>query len=223
MLLWNNTDFRNMGIIVEETPKISKGKKNIDVYTIPGRSGFLSVDNGTYESFNVSVSCHFNENADFDKIKEFLDGYGTLSFDGKREYTAIIQNSISFEKVLMFKKFIVQFLVNPICEDIESTEYIVTSNSDSFEIDNATSTMYPTIEITGQGDISVSINNSTFNLYDIDGLYILNCKEKIITSNSINASNKMQYDFPSLIPGLNQINYVGNISEFKIIYKKAYM
>jgi phage-related protein len=123
----------------------------------------------------------------------------------------------------MFKKFIVQFLVNPICEDIESTEYIVTSNSDSFEIDNATSTMYPTIEITGQGDISVSINNSTFNLYDIDGLYILNCKEKIITSNSINASNKMQYDFPSLIPGLNQINYVGNISEFKIIYKKAYM
>ena len=54
-MIWKNKDFKEFGIIVEETPTISKGKKNIDIYTIPGRSGFLSVDNGTYESFVVSV------------------------------------------------------------------------------------------------------------------------------------------------------------------------
>lgn len=223
MLLWKNIDFKTKGIIVEETPKISKGQKNIDVYTIPGRNGFLSIDNGTYQSFVVSVSCHFNETANFDDIKEFLDGYGTLSFDGEREYTGIIQNSISFEKVLMFKKFVVQFLVNPIAEDINSTTYNVSSAEEVLNIVGATATITPLLEITGSGDITITINNKSFNLLDIDGTYILDSKSKIITKNGINAANKMLYDFPTLKGGENNISYIGNISSFKIIYKKAYL
>lgn len=223
MLLWKNIDFRNKGIIVEETPKISKGKKNIDIYTIPGRSGFLSIDNGTYDSFVISVSCHFNENANFDEIKEYLDGYGTISLDGQREYTGIIQNSISFEKVLMFNKFVVQFLVNPIAEDINSTTYNVESSSDILTISGATAEINPIIEITGSGNATITINNKSFVLYDMDGKFILDCKSKVITKDGINVSNKMQYDFPKLYNGENTIDYVGNISEFKIIYKKAYL
>lgn len=223
MLLWKNVDFRSKGIIVEETPKISKGKKNIDIYTIPGRSGFLSIDNGTYDSFVISVSCHFNENANFDEIKEYLDGYGTISLDGEREYTGIIQNSISFEKVLMFKKFVVQFLVNPIAEDIISTPYNVENSSDILNITGATAEITPIIEITGTGDATITINNKSFILYDMDGKFILDCKAKVITKDGINVSNKMQYDFPKLKSGENTIEYVGNISEFKIIYKKAYL
>lgn len=223
MLLWKGVEFRSMGIIVEETPVISKGKKNIDIYTIPGRSGFLSVDNGTYDSFVVSVSCHFNEKANFDKIKEFLDGYGTVSFDGEREYTGIIQNAISFEKVLMFKKFIVQFLLNPIAEDIEPITIDIKSESEEFNINGATIDMYPILEITGTGDVVVTINNQTFNLYDMDNKFILDCKEKVITSNGVNVANKMLNDFPKLIKGQNTVNYTGNITEFKIIYKRAYL
>lgn len=223
MVIWKKTDFKDIGIIVEEIPPISKGKKNIDIYTIPGRSGFLSVDNGTYESFVVSVSCHFNENADFDSIKKFLDGYGTLSFDGEREYTAIIQNSISFEKVQMFKKFVVQFLVNPIAEDIIYSSHDVVKTPDSFKIFGATSNMYPIIKITGTGDATFTINNQTFKLFDIDGTFILDCKLKVITKNGVNVSNKMLYDFPYLKNGENVISYVGNISSFQIIYKKAYV
>lgn len=223
MLLWKNIDFKTKGIIVEETPKISKGQKNIDIYTIPGRNGFLSIDNGTYQSFVVSVSCHFNETADFDDIKEFLDGYGTLSFDGEREYTGIIQNSISFEKILMFKKFVVQFLVNPIAEDINSTTYNVSSAEEVLNIVGATATITPILEITGSGDITITINNKSFNLLDIDGTYILDSKSKIITKNGINAANKMLYDFPTLKGGENNISYIGNITSFKIIYKKAYL
>lgn len=223
MLLWKNVDFKTKGIIVEETPKISKAAKNIDVYTVPGRSGFLSIDNGTYDSFVVTVSCHFNEINDFDEIKSFLDGYGTLSFDGLREYTAIIQNAISFEKVLMFKKFAVQFLVNPIAEDIIATEYSVASASDTLNILSATAKMSPILEITGTDNATITINNKSFILNNMDGKYILDCKAKEITKNGINVSNQMQYDFPTLNPGLNEISYIGNITDFKIIYKKAYL
>jgi len=83
--------------------------------------------------------------------------------------------------------------------------------------------MYPTIEITGTGNISITINSKSFNLKEIDGKYILDCKQKIITHNDLNASNKMQYDFPYLIPGNNSISYVGNVTEFKVAYRKAYL
>ncbi len=223
MLLWNNIDFKEKGIIVETTPKISKGKKKINIYEVEGRNGFLSVDTGAYDSFPLSIECHAKETANFDEIKLFLDGYGTLSVDGKREYTAIIQNSIPFEKVLMFKKFIVQFLVNPISESIQSFSYVVTEQNDILNISDATATIFPILEITGSGNISITINNKTFNLKNISGKYILNCKLKTITQNDLNASDKMQYDFPSLKPGENFISYIGNVTEFKITYRKAYL
>lgn len=224
MLKWKGIDFRDKGIIVEKTPAISKGKKNIDVYTIPGRNGFLSVDNGTYEEFVVSVECHFNStNYSFDKVKEFLDGYGTLSFDGLKEYTAIINNSISFEKIENFKKFIVQFLVNPIAEDIVETSLTIDETSANIDIDKATATMYPTLEITGSGDVSVTINNKTFYLKGIDGKCILDCKNKVITSNGINISNKMLNDFPTLQPGSNSISMIGTVTAFVIKFKRAYL
>lgn len=222
-MLWKGKNLRDYGIVVEEKPTFSKGKKNIDIYTIPGRSGFLSVDNGTYESFVMTVPCHFNENYDIDKIKEFLDGYGTISLDGLREYTGVIQNSISFEKILMFKKFVIQFLVNPFCEDIIPTEYNLSQNDAILNIEGSTTTMFPTIEITGTGTITITINNKTFKLIDIDGKYVLDCKAKVITQNGNNASHKMQYDFPFLVPGENNISYIGSITEFKIIYRKAYL
>ena len=143
MLLWKGIEVREKGIIVEYTPKISKAKKKINIYEIDSRNGFVSVDTGTYEPFNIQVECHFHQNANKDEICEFLDGYGTLSFDGKRQYTAVINNAIEFEKVLMFKKFPVKFLVNPIAEDIESTIEQIFSNDTTLTIDDTYSDIYP--------------------------------------------------------------------------------
>ena len=79
MVKWNNIDFSTKGIVVEKTPTISKGKKRIDIYEVDGRNGFLSIDKGTYEPFSLQVECHAKETANFDEIKAFLDGYGTLN------------------------------------------------------------------------------------------------------------------------------------------------
>ena len=121
MVKWKNVDLSTKGIVVEKTPTISKGNKKIDIFEIEGRSGFLSIDKGTYEPFSIKLECHAKETANFDEIKAFLDGYGTLSFNNDREYTAVINNAIPFEKVLMFKSFVISFMVNPIAHDITPT------------------------------------------------------------------------------------------------------
>ena len=226
MVLWNGLEFRTKGIIVENIPKISKGKKRIKSYEVEGRNGVLVVDNGTYDAFVCSLECHFDtDNFSINSIKEFLDGYGTLSFDGVTEYNAYIQNQIDFEKVVMFRKFVVQFLVNPISRDIQPTTFNVEENPTILTIDS-TANMYPVITLVGEGNVNITINNKTFYLYDLDPLltYTLDCDAKvIINSNGLNCSNQMQYDFPYLKKGLNNIAYIGTLSQFTIDYKKSYL
>lgn len=221
MIKWKNIDLSTKGIVVEKTPTISKGKKRIETYTIDGRNGFLSIDRGTYEPFSLSIQCHAKEDANFDEIKAFLDGYGTLSFDGVREYTAIVNNAIPFEKVQMFKSFVIQFMVNPIAHDITATTIDLLSGD--FTITGATALMHPTLTITCSGDVSITINNNTFTLDDADGTYILDCENKVITSSGVNASNIMSGDFPTFKNGENDVETSGTITTFTASYKKAYL
>lgn len=221
MVKWKNIDFKDKGIIVEKTPTISKGKKKIETYSVEGRNGFLSIDRGTYEPFSVSISCHAKESANFDDIKAFLDGFGTLTFDNEREYTAIVNNAIPFEKVQMFKSFVVQFMVNPIAHDITPTTIDLLSGD--FTITGATYEMAPIITIEASGDIEVTINGKTFEINDADGEYILDCENKVITHNGLNASNSMFGDFPIFLVGENEISKIGTITTMNASYKKAYL
>lgn len=224
MLLWKGINFRDKGIIVEKTPKISKAKKKIQIYQVDGRNGFLSIDTNSYEEFPLTVECHIADNVNKDDVTEFLDGYGTLSLDGIRQYTAIINNAIEFEKVLKFKRFPVQFLVNPIAEDILPTNVIITESDYNLFIDNAYTDIFPVIRITGVGEITITINNETFYLINANDTYTLDCKNKIIVDSfGNNASSNMLYNFPKLKKGNNIISYAGEVTNFEIDYKKTYL
>ena len=221
MVKWNGIDFKDKGIVVEKTPTISKGKKDIETYTIEGRNGFLSIDRGTYQPFSLQVECHARETANFDEIKAFLDGYGTLSFDGVREYTAIVNNAIPFEKVQMFKSFAVQFMVNPIAHDITHTTLSITDN---FTISGATAKMYPTLTlVAAAGGADVLINGVEFTTSNEDAAtYILDCENKVITKNGVNAASEMSGDFPYFKNGENTYEGTG-VTSLSASYKKAYL
>lgn len=223
MIKWKNRNFSELGIIVEKIPNISKAKKKIEVMQVAGRNGFISIDTGAYEPFSVTLSCHCTTNANLDEIKAYLDGFGTLSFDGEREYTAIVDNAIPIETILpIFKKFPVRFSVNPIAEDITATTENILNTS---ELSITTySTIYPTLTITCSGNISVTINNQTFYLSDTNGTYTLDCKNKIIKdSNGVNKSGLMTGDFPTFKNGTNTISKTGTIVAFTTTYKKTYL
>lgn len=223
MVKWNNTDLKELGIIVEKIPTISKAKKKINVMQITGRNGFISIDTGAYEPFNLTLECHCTDDANIDQIKSSLDGYGTLTLDGERQYTAIINNAIPIEKILpCFNKFIISFLVNPIAEDITPTT-VNLLNEESIDIETY-STIYPILTISCSGNISITINNSTFYLNNTNGTYTLDSKNKIIIDeNNLNASNLMLGDFPTFKNGSNSIYKTGTITALSTEYRKTYL
>ena len=220
---WKNRNLRDLGIIVEKIPEITKAKKKIETIQIEGRNGFITIDTGVYEPFNLTLECHCTDEADLNEIKSFLDGYGTLSLDETKVYTAVINNSIPFETILpIFKKFKINFLVNPIAEDInEITESLL--NIETLSI-LTYATIYPNLEITCSGDVSITINHKTFYLYDTNGTYTLDCKNKVIfDENNLNASNLMLGDFPTFENGENTISTTGAITNFTASYRKSYL
>lgn len=224
MIYWKSKSNSEMKLVVSSTPLMPKAQKRITKLTIPGRNGFITIDEGVYESFVLSVSCHFGADANRDDILAWLDGSGKLSLDNIREYDAVISNSIALKKVTnVFKEFVVQFDVQPIGVEKTENTFTVNSNPKTLTIEDVTADMLPTIEITGSGDVTVTINNQTFNLYDMDGKFILDCNLKVITKGGVNVANKMLYDFPKLSPGANVISYTGTITEFVIKYKKCYL
>lgn len=231
MIKFKGYDLTSKGIIVDELPKIQKPKKRIDIYNIYGRNGFLSVDNNTYDSYNIQVQCHLADTANMDTIASFLDGYGTISFDGIKQSTAIVNNSISFETIRNsgFKKFLLSFLVNPIFEDIEATIKTITFTlSQDFYIYTLTESfnynVYPSeLEIEISSNTDFYINDRKFSLKS--GHYFLDCKNKeIFDSNGVNKSGDMSGNFPYLdTSGSNIIKCTTNPTTFKITYNKPHL
>lgn len=231
MIKFKGYDLTSKGIIVENIPKIQKAKKRIDIYDIYGRNGFLSVDNGTYDSWQLSVECHCADNIDVNEIATFLDGYGTISFDDIKQSTAIVNSNIEFEKIRNsgFKKFLLSFLINPIFEDIIPTHTEELSNEfeqvGDFNVLTYTTTtyskIYPILEIELASDTDFYFNNKKFSLKS--GTYILDCKNKEITNSmGENMSSKMSGNFPYL--GKTTEIKVNNIpTSFKMIYSNTYL
>lgn len=229
MIKFKGYDLKSKGIIVEEIPKIQKAKKRIDIYEIYGRNGFLSVDNNTYDSWQLNIQCHLADTANMDDIAAFLDGYGTISFDDVKQSTAIVNNNIEFNEIVNsgFKKFMLGFLVNPIFEDITATTKTITftlSNA-MYKYDwNITPNyrIYPDeIEINIGSDTDFYFNGRKFSLKA--GHYFLDCKMKEITdTNGVNQSSKMSGDFP-YIDSATEIKCSTNPTTFKVKYRNTYL
>lgn len=231
MLIFKGVNLKNKGIITDTLPKVQKAKKRIDIYDIYGRNGFLSVDNGTYDSWQLSIDCHCKDDADMDEIASLLDGYGTISFDGVKQSTALVNSNIEFEKIRNsgFQRFLLEFLVNPIFEDITATTRDFTSSFSEqsgryvflWQI-TPNYRIYPEeIEIEISSDTDFYFNDRKFSLKA--GHYFLNSKMKeIVDDDGDNQSSKMSGDFP-YVDSPTVVQATTLPTTFKVKYKKTYL
>lgn len=220
---WNGTTFNSKNIIIEKVPVIPRAKHEYTTYDIPGRNGFLTIDDKTYDAIPFQLECHFKEGANINEIRAFLDGYGTLQVDNEKVYTGYISNQIDFEKIVNFRKFLIQFMLQPVARAInETTTTLTTGLNKTLTINDMYANTEPTFEITASGNISVEWNDKSFNIYNADGTYILDCNAKVITKSGVNASGSMSGEFPTLKPS-NTYSTTGTITSFKVKYYKPYL
>lgn len=223
--IYNGINSKEMEVVLKSLPPITKPKRRIETIKVPGRNGNLYIDENCYETINISLECTLKKGADPRKITEWLVEFGTISFSDELDkyYNAVITNSIPLSRIFrIYREFIIQLELQPIALSIQEYTYNCNDNNlNTLEID-CTAEMCPYIKVTGSGDVQLTINNSICIL-NIDEEYIeLDCELQNAYKGNKNKNNMMNGQFPTLKPGENTIQLLGNAS-VEIKYKKAYI
>lgn len=77
-------DSRDFGILISAAPEKVRAERRVEQVTIPGRSGELTMDEGTYAPYVLSVECSTRGSENLDEILAWLDGAGSLIFAPSR-------------------------------------------------------------------------------------------------------------------------------------------
>lgn len=218
--IFNDISSDDLGLIIKEMPPITKAAKNIESIKVNGRNGNLHIDNGTYDSVDITIECIVKDLSKIDMIKRTLEGTGSLKLSTvpDRTFTATIKNQIDFTKYLMvLREFPLQLELQPFSfSDSKTLSY---SESTTFTIDGNVKT-YPIINVDGIGIIT--INNVSVEVLETD--ITIDCDLMNCTNNGIEKNNMVILDdFPCLNPGENNLTLGTGITNVEIEYAERWL
>lgn len=213
-------DSRDFGILISAAPEKVRAERRVEQVTIPGRSGELTMDEGTYAPYVISVECSTRGNENLDEILAWLNGAGGLILctEPDKVFRASIYNKISVaDMIYLYNSFLLQFRVQPF-------KYSVNAAGDALELTAPTTirnsgTVYsePLITVYGSGDITLNINGNPYPLRNVDGNITIDSEMMEVFKGSTNQNSKYGgAEFPRFEVGQNEIRWTGNVSKIKI-------
>ncbi len=224
--IFNDINSKDLGIVVNELPPISKAQRNYEEKEIPGRNGKLYIDNKSYKPFQYKIKCTLIKEDSIRNMSKWLNGSGTLviSTEPDKFYNVIIKNKIDFAQVYhVCKEFTINFEVQPIAYGLEEKSINISEETE-LTITESTHDIKPYLKITGSGDVTLTINNKNVILYNIEDYIELDCEMEEAFKDTMNCNDKIYCDeFPELHPGENYINWIGNVSNLQIKYREAFV
>lgn len=234
VVIFNGRSSKDYGIQVEHPPEYQIPARDYEVIHIPGRNGDLVIDNGSYQNVNRSYQIAAGSRTkDFttvaDSIAAWLhsaSGYARLEDSYEPEYfrMAIIKEEVTVENIMRHGgRATVEFNCKP-QRYLKSGENIVQSNGlKEFTLHNPT-------EFDALPKIFVSIPKEqggriTIGKYPViipdshkaTGVYVDCENQEVYTTNlNENITVTLHEGFPKLVPGLNQVTILGNITSVEV-------
>jgi len=211
----------DFGLVIEKRPIIPKPQRNIQYVEVPGRSGSLKIDDATYKDIVIPVQCGFKDDhlpAKADLVKSWLDsGEGPLIFSNQPDkyYLAHVSDPVDISQELkVLGKFLVNFRCKPFKYDV--TNAAVTLTSPGIITNPGTVASEPIILVTGNGNITLTINGADIQLTGVSGSITIDSVLKDAYKDTLLQNNLMNGDFPVLIPGDNTISWTGAVTSLQI-------
>ena len=114
-ITWKNKSSKEIeGLIITNTPPITKPKMKVDKIEIDGRDGDI-IEKVGYESYTKNVGIGLARNYDIDEVIKYFTGDGELilSDEPDKVYIASIFDDVDYERLLQIRKATVKFHVQP--------------------------------------------------------------------------------------------------------------
>ena len=223
--IWNDINSIDKNIIVNELPPITRASKRIEEQVIPGRNGKLYIDDNVYDTFVYQIKCTLGPEANVREIASWLNGTGKLiiSLEEDKYYEGIIKNQIDFSKILhVFYEFPIEFELQPFAYSLKEIEHNFTTASKIY-ITQSTAEICPYFKIEGSGRVTLTINNKSQIIKNINGHIELDSKIEEACKNTNSQNTNVIGDFLKLQPGENNISWIGSITNLKIKYRETYL
>lgn len=224
--------YLDYGLYISKRPTIPSPKRRVNYVDIPGRHSRLKYDEGTFEDITIGVECALKDKENLilkiDEIKGWLFGTGEedliFSFQPDKKYRAQIVNSIDFEQVYKYtSRFPILFNCRPFKYAVQNNILTIIENGTNItNITNITNPgtieSEPEISVYGTGDITLTINEETIELKEVPSKIIINTSLQDAyddTGNSLNSN--MNGEFIKLKPGINEIQWTGDVTKIEIL------
>lgn len=217
-------------LTIESMPGYGAAQKNIDTYSVPGRSGALIFDTGTYQNITQPYETWLKapEGMKMHEAARNIANWLTIPKGYQRledTYDPDIYRRAYFAGPLdvsnwfgRYGRCTLEFNCMP-QRWLKSGEFSVAIASGD-ELFNEWQDSAPLIMIKGSFINTISIGNYTIGITDIpaEGLYI-DCETQNAYSGLVNCNSliTVPQGFPRLLHGKNTIEFSNAITEFKII------
>lgn len=217
-MLLNGVDTREYGVRVMNLPPVQVPAKRARLVQVPGRSGFLTDWDGSYEALNKIVGLFYN-GAEPDYVAQRLQeaARATFSNESDKEYKVYPQvaGTALARVIAKWHRFELPLVCDPLKREV-SPAVVVTDTSPVVLINPGNHKAHPTIKITGTGNVALTVGAQEITLTDI-GPGITIDGDMLECYQTVNANNKMTGDFPVIEAGeMVEINWTGMVTRVEI-------
>lgn len=229
-IIWKNKSSREIeGLIITNTPPITKPKMRVNKVEIDGRDGDI-VEKVGYESYTKNVGIGLTRNFDINEIIKFFTGEGELviSDEPDKVYLASIYDDVDYDRLLQIRKATVKFHVQPFkyLKDESKVSLNVTTQT-SVEVENkGLEVSKPIFMLEGTGTIEIAVNGTNIFRYTFPSgetkVIIDSLKEEAYFDGTYKNRN-MLGEFPKLIVGANTISWTGTLTKIEIEPKSRWL
>lgn len=198
VLTFNGRSFADFDTFWDGSQLFVTPEKDVTFYTVPGRSGELSISNNRFNSKELSINCFIREDfrTHFSDLVNFLyaqDGYCRL--ENSKE-TDIFQMASFVRPIepetgafLHSAEFTLVFKVYP-QKWLKSGEIAIPVSSTTTIINPTSQPSYPLIEVTGTG--SITINDSVLTLSANTSTTYIDCEIQDAYEGTLNRNGDLE-------------------------------
>lgn len=226
-IIYNGVTNTEVGAELVDIDIPSRAGQQAETLTIPGRVSPLLRIYPQRDAYSITVTLRMLYDADLSAVYSWLTGSGDLitSDEPDKRYTAYACDTVSISRLNgVYRSITVRFQCSPFAYAIANDPVELTSSPAQIQ---TIGTMYsePLIELTGTGDVTLTVNGVTLGIKDVSGTVFIDVhtcqvyKLEYGAKASILSATTGWIEQMVLVPdteAVNVITWTGDVSGVKI-------
>ena len=229
-IIWKNKSSKEVaGLIITETPPITKPKMKVNKIEIDGRDGDI-IEKIGYESYTKNIGIGLTKNFNIDEVIKYFTGEGELiiSDEPNKVYIASIYDDVDYEKLLTMKKATIKFHVQPFkyLKDESKVSLNVTTQKSVSVTNKGLEVSKPILVLEGSGVVEIAVNGINIFKYTFpsnETKVTIDSLEEEAYLDGIYKNRNMLGEFPKLEVGNNTISWTGTLTKIEIDPKSRWL